>query len=73
MKVILTIPLRDEDLRCQLASGNTLLFVGERIDWQKLERQVERLGFGEDYLVSARQGRAANAVRISVEPIRTAA
>jgi hypothetical protein len=49
--------LTDEELREQLQSQDTILFVGECLRWQEIERQAERLGFGELYRI--RHTRAA--------------
>ena len=64
-----TLPLTDGELRPQLEAGETLSFVGEEISFQTIERQVERLGFGDLYIVSAMQGRQAAATRIQVKPV----
>jgi hypothetical protein len=55
-----------------LEAGETLSFVGEEISFQTIERQVERLGFGDLYIVSAMQGRQAVAPRIQVKPLAAA-
>lgn len=46
-----SIALSDDQMRTQLRAGATLVFDGLK-QWQTVERQVERLGFGEVYLVS---------------------
>jgi hypothetical protein len=48
--------LRDEELSDHLRKGHTLLFKGLGNEWQQIERQVERLGFGETYFVSQLEG-----------------
>jgi len=68
-----TMPLTDGELRPQLEAGNTISFVGREISYQTIERQVERLGFSDLYIVSAMHGRATNQVRIQVKPCRPAA
>ena len=55
MNRIYTNPLPDDDLRAELESGDTICFMG-RIRWQEVERQVERLGFGDVYMVSCTEG-----------------
>jgi hypothetical protein len=65
MKRILVRPVSDNELRAQLEARDTILFVGEQVSWQDIERQVERLGFGELYIVSATQARGTGAPRIS--------
>jgi len=51
-----TCLLRDEELSDHLRKGHTLLFKGLGNEWQEIERQVERLGFGEAYFVSQLEG-----------------
>jgi len=51
-----TCLLRDEELSDHLRKGHTLLFKGLGKEWQEIERQVERLGFGETYFVSQLEG-----------------
>ncbi len=46
--------LQDGQMRAHLEAGDTLVFKGLGREWQQVERQVERLGFGELYLVSQR-------------------
>ena len=48
--------LPDDQMREYLATGNSLVFDGLAQQWQDVERQVERLGFGERYFVSQRKG-----------------
>jgi hypothetical protein len=62
------MPLADGELRFQLEAGDTISFVGGEISLQKIERQVERLGFGDLYVVSATQGREGKSTRIQVKP-----
>ncbi len=52
--VIYTRPLEDEELRAHLERRETIVFKGLGREWQHIERQVERLGFGEVYIVSQR-------------------
>ena len=70
---ICTMPLTDEELLPQLEAGDTLSFVGGDLSLQKIERQVDRLGFGDLYIVSAMQGRQTTATRIQVKPLAAAA
>ncbi len=49
-------------MRAHLQRKDTLLFKGLGREWQKIERQVELLGFGEVYVVSQR-GPAATTLR----------
>ena len=52
--------LQDQELRPHLEKGEALLFIGLGRDWQRIERQVERLGFGELYVISQRGSRLAS-------------
>jgi hypothetical protein len=67
------MPLADAELRPQLEAGDTLSFVGVEISLQSIERQVDRLGFGDLYIVSAMRGRQTQATRIQVKPFAAAA
>lgn len=46
--------LADAELRAHLEKRDTLIFQGLGREWQQIERQVERLGFGELFIVSQR-------------------
>jgi hypothetical protein len=69
MKRTFDAPLTDDELRYWLKARETIFFVGPRPEWQEIERQVERLGFGKAYIVSATQGRQTTTATIRVEPI----
>ena len=56
-KVIYTSRLEDHELRTHLENQDTVLFKGLGGEGQEIERQVERLGFGELYVVSQRGSR----------------
>jgi hypothetical protein len=73
MNRTLNIKLRDEELRRELACRNTLLFVDQKVEWHEVERQVERLGFGELYVVTQITGRVAHTPTIIVKPVSAAA
>jgi hypothetical protein len=62
------MPLTDGQLRPRLEARNTLSFIGVEVSLQSIERQVERLGFGDLYIVSATQGRQTAETRIQVKP-----
>jgi hypothetical protein len=50
--------LPDDQMRARLQGGQALLFKVAK--WQEIERQIERLGFGEQYFVtqvSAKRGK----------------
>lgn len=49
--------LRDDELATHLLKGHTVVFHGLGRDWHTIERQVERLGFGDTYYVSQIAGR----------------
>ena len=44
--------LNDQEMSTHLENRDTLLFKGLGREWQQIERQVERLGFGDRYVVS---------------------
>jgi hypothetical protein len=48
--------LSDDQMRAHLESGDSLVFEELGRDWQRLERQVERLGFANEYFVSLTKG-----------------
>jgi hypothetical protein len=52
MKHVRTQLLDDDDLRPLLERGDTIVFLNLGREWEKLERQVERLGYTETYAVS---------------------
>ncbi len=64
--------LSDDDLRPYLERGDTVLFKVTPKDWHQIERQVERLGYGDDYAVSrttrSAPGREQDIIRVS--PLR---
>ena len=64
-KHIFTFILSDDQMRAHLRSGSTLIFKGLERDWQTVERQVERLGFGELYLVCRTSGRRGDLTKVS--------
>ncbi len=64
--------LSDDELRPHLERGDTLLFKGGPKAWQDVERQVDRLGFGDDYAVSrtSKAGPAGEQHVTRVTPVR---
>ncbi len=56
--------LSDEQMRLQLDSGTTLVFEKTAANWQDLERQIERLGFGEKYFVTRTRGARGERTRV---------
>ena len=52
MKHVHTRLLDDDELRPLLERGDTIVFENLGREWEKLERQVERLGCGDTYAVS---------------------
>ncbi len=61
--------LADEEMRGHLERKETLLFEGLGHEWQKIEEQVERLGFGEVYIVS-KSGSHPGSVRVKPSGFR---
>jgi hypothetical protein len=52
MRHLYTRLLRDEELRLLLQRGDSITFTDAVRDWESIERQIERLGFGNAYAVS---------------------
>jgi hypothetical protein len=73
MKCVYTRLLSDEELRPHLERGDVIAFKGLGGEWEEIERQVERLGFGDAYAVSrsSRAGVAGEQAVIRVSPVRT--
>lgn len=65
---IYTRLLGDQELGAHLEKGDTLLFEGLGREWQQIERQVERLGFGDRFVVSQVRKRQ-NSTKVS--PLET--
>jgi hypothetical protein len=55
-------------LRLQLEARASIVFSGQEIESQEIERQVERLGYGDLYIVSTTNGSLARGARISLRP-----
>jgi hypothetical protein len=68
MKRVYAKPMTDQELRSALEARDTIFFMGRAIRWQEVERQVERLGFGDSYIVSCTQGQHAAESKISLRP-----
>jgi len=73
MKHVYTRLLRDDELRPHLKQGDTVVFKGTAKAWQEIERQVERLGFENEYAVSRTSSRGATREEdvVRVTPVRT--
>ncbi|HZR19782.1 MAG TPA: hypothetical protein VFE51_21025 [Verrucomicrobiae bacterium] len=69
MAVTLHMKLPDSELRERLATGTSLLFDGSRVDWHEIERQVDRMGFGDCYIVSEAKRGLSDVPTISVRPV----
>jgi hypothetical protein len=69
MKQIHIRVLNDDELRLALESGDSIFFLGRRVKLQEIERQIERLGFGDLYIVSATKGPNADRVKVRLEPV----
>jgi hypothetical protein len=73
MKCVYTRLLSDEELRPHLERGDVVVFEGLGCEWEEIERQVERLGFGDAYAVSRsrKAGVPGEQAIIRVSPVRT--
>ena len=58
----------DEQMKAHLERRDTLIFNDLSREWQDIERQVERLGFGDLFVVSQRASNGRS-TRVSAEPI----
>jgi hypothetical protein len=68
------LPIGDDDLRQHLKARDTLFFVGQpHVLKEQIQQQLERLGFGSSYNVSATPWQHSDSATIRVEPIATAA
>lgn len=68
------MPIADDDLQRRLQARDTLFFVGQDEGRQEeIQQQVERLGFGDLYIVSATRWPHSDAATIRVEPTAAAA
>ena len=70
MKHPYTRLLRDEELLPHLRCKDAIGFVGLAQNWKEIERQVERLGFGDSYAVSLGKKRLHDPGFIRVTPVR---
>ncbi len=68
MKRTHSAPLTDEELRPLLEARDVITLVGQPVGLEEIERQVERLGFGDLYLVSATQGLHSSVAKINLRP-----
>src|ERR1043166_9101856 len=68
MKRTHSAPLTDDELRPRLEAREVISFVGQPVGLEEIERQVERLGFGDLYVVSATQGPHSVGAKISLRP-----
>lgn len=73
MKCVYTRLLRDEELRPHLERGDTVVSKEAAKAWHDIERQVERLGFGDEYAVSrtSRAGATGEEDFTRVSPVHT--
>ena len=72
VKHVYTRLLTDDELTAHLDRGDSITFEGPAREWQQIERQVERLGFGDQYAVSRtrRPGATGEHAVTRVTPIR---
>jgi hypothetical protein len=68
MQPLYTRLLRDDELRPHLQAGDAIAFVGLAGKWRDIERQVEKLGFGNSYAVSLAKRKAGDPGFIRVSP-----
>ncbi len=61
-------PLTDEELRQELEARHVICLVDQQLRFQEVERQVERLGFGEAYIISATQRPGSGVANIRLTP-----
>jgi len=67
------MPITDDELKHRLRAHDTLFFVGQHhVRQEEIQQQVERLGFGELYIVSATRWLHSDDATIRAEPIATA-
>jgi len=64
MRYEFTRQLSDEELLPHLLSQNQLVLKVPGLRWQEVERQVERLGFGESFFVAETEGTRGRCCRI---------
>jgi hypothetical protein len=57
--------LTDDELRAHLERGETIIFKGLSRERQQIERQVEKLGFGELYFATQSKGSRGGTVRLT--------
>jgi hypothetical protein len=60
--------LTDDLLRPGLEARNIIFFLDQSIKLHEIERQVDRLGFGYSYLVSATERPATGGAKILLKP-----
>ena len=59
-----TRPLSDKELRAHLLSRDHLVLKVPNLRWQEVERQVERLGFGDTFFVAETKSSRGQCCRI---------
>jgi hypothetical protein len=70
-ETIYTRLLNDQEMSAHLEKEDTLFFKGLGREWQQIERQVERLGFGERYDVSQTTGPRESSTKVRPLPARS--
>jgi len=60
--------IEDAQMLMHLERGDTLFFEDLWREWRAIERQVERLGFGERYVVAERKSKKSGTKVYPLEP-----
>jgi len=68
MRYIYLHVLSDEELRPLLEHGDSVSLLGMGREWERIEHQVERLGFGTAYAVS-RTRKAGTPENVRIGPV----
>ena len=65
MKYSYTRALSDTELSAHLRSQDQIVLRVDGLRWQDVERQVERLGFGDLFMVAMSRGKQGDCCRIN--------
>ena len=61
--------LTDEQLRPHLEAGDIIFFLDKQLKLHEVEQQVDRLGFGDMYIVSSSRGPQGDRAKIRLKPV----